>query len=320
MSDYSFKRISESTIEDYIYIFGRIFGSIPRASDVKSKFENSNSNLKYLGFIAYHQDGEPAAFYGVFPAVYRIDGEDVLCAQSGSTMTLQNHQKKGLFVALAKKTYQLCTEEKVQFVFGIPNAQSHHGFEKSLKWIMPYRMQGRLLPLPTASFFLKANLDSTPSFFPDEIQLLQNNSQSFAFFKKIALNDPSAAPLLSCNSQRKLDYYAHKTGFLVVRNKCALWVKVDQSKTISIGDVFILPSASFWNKKIIIPLFIIAACLANFRIIKFYCSPENKTLNLFKNLWFKRNSLFYGYKVTGPDSHPQLPKKLNLTYGDYDTF
>src|SRR6185295_4439504 len=76
----------------------------------------------------------PAAFYGVFPVLVLISGKEVLAAQSGDTMTHRDHQKKGLFIKLAQRTFETCREKGIELVFGLPNSNSYHGFTKKLNW------------------------------------------------------------------------------------------------------------------------------------------------------------------------------------------
>ena len=64
-------------------------------------------------------------------------------------MTHNNHRKKGLFILLANKTFELCKELGIRIIYGIPNLNSQHGLHKlgwSTQCIMKY-----------------ATIDTTPS-------------------------------------------------------------------------------------------------------------------------------------------------------------
>src|SRR4051812_44590389 len=75
-------------------------------ADFKSKYSTEKLGSGVIGFLAIHNEtNSPAAYYGVFPVMLLINGRQVLAAQSGDTMTHKNHQKKGLFVQLAKITF-----------------------------------------------------------------------------------------------------------------------------------------------------------------------------------------------------------------------
>jgi hypothetical protein len=87
-----------------------------------------------VGFIAYDLNGYPAAFYGIIPMIGKYNGESILIGQSADTLTHPNHQKKGLFVYLANKTYKLAKQEGVKFLYGLPNSNSYPGFINKLNW------------------------------------------------------------------------------------------------------------------------------------------------------------------------------------------
>lgn len=87
------------------------------------------------GFIAYDVNSKMAAFYGVIPERFEIEGKSCIVYQSVDTMTHPNYQKMGLFTALAKKTYEkIYSKTDNQFIFGIPGSNSFHGFIKKLNW------------------------------------------------------------------------------------------------------------------------------------------------------------------------------------------
>ncbi len=100
----------------------------------KEKYNTSYTGVEYVGYLAYDLNGDPAAFYGVIPMIGKYKGESILIGQSADTLTHPNHQKKGLFVYLANKTYKLAKEEGVKFLYGLPNSNSYPGFIKKLDW------------------------------------------------------------------------------------------------------------------------------------------------------------------------------------------
>jgi hypothetical protein len=88
-----------------------------------------------VAFEARHQN-EPAAFYGVIPEIYLINGEKVKVYQSMDTMTHPRYQRRGLFTRLANMTYDhlVETEGGVNLI-GIPGSNSLPGFVNKLNWI-----------------------------------------------------------------------------------------------------------------------------------------------------------------------------------------
>lgn len=101
---------------------------------IAKKYDTSMFGLKNVGIIANNENGEPAAYYGVFPVVLRYESKDYIIAQSGDTMTSTKHRKKGLFVRLAQETYELSEELGIKAIFGFPNKFSYPGFKKRLNW------------------------------------------------------------------------------------------------------------------------------------------------------------------------------------------
>lgn len=84
-----------------------------------------------VGFNAYA--GEVlAAHYVAMPIYMRIAGEKTLGLLSLNTATHPDHRGKQLFSVLAEKTYQYAMEKGFQFVVGVANANSTHGFVKHL--------------------------------------------------------------------------------------------------------------------------------------------------------------------------------------------
>ncbi len=131
---YRFEKISPEHIDDLIYIYRDAFGKAVDRNYIYGKQDTSAFGPSFVGYIAYSETGEPAAFYGVFPCLLVLDGIKYLAAQSGDTMTHSNHRGKGLFTQLALKTYDYCRENGVHLVFGFPNENSYPGFVRNLAW------------------------------------------------------------------------------------------------------------------------------------------------------------------------------------------
>lgn len=131
---YQFSRISDDSYADLQQMQRACYGSAHDLVEFKNKYDTEVFGLKNTGFIAKNGKGENAAFYGVFPITINYESNSYLAAQSGDTMTVPEHRKKGLFVALAKETYRLAHEQGVRLVFGFPNQNSYPGFNNKLDW------------------------------------------------------------------------------------------------------------------------------------------------------------------------------------------
>lgn len=121
-------------------------------------------------------EGEPdrlAAIYATMPAFLRIDGKVVPGVQSLDTLTDTDFRGKGLFVKLANRVFERCTQDGVALVYGFPNGNSAHGFFQRLAWspldpvpfiIRPLRANYALRRLPRVGELL-SRLPPLP-FFP----------------------------------------------------------------------------------------------------------------------------------------------------------
>ena len=137
-------------------LFRSAFGSGLSKKSFLKRYDTVSLGAGVIGFIAIHrQTGEAAAYYGVFPVQLEWKGRRFLAAQSGDTMTHAAHRKKGLFIWLAQKTYEVCIRKGVELVFGLPNENSYPGFINRLGWqqtdrVIRYdcKLAIKTLPLP----------------------------------------------------------------------------------------------------------------------------------------------------------------------------
>lgn len=134
MNDYTFNRINKSSLLSIKYLYLKCFNFKVKLSALKKKYDTSLFGAKDIGYLAIAVDGTPAAYYGVFPISAYVGGQEILVAQSGDTMTHPDHQKRGLFVGLAKKTYELAEVQDIKFIYGFPNENSYPGFLSKLDW------------------------------------------------------------------------------------------------------------------------------------------------------------------------------------------
>lgn len=132
-NDYYVKKLERNLIPDICYLFAAAFKYKPSEAEIVQRHELCHGTQKYIGFIAYHKEtNEPAAYYGVFPTYVKYLDRKILVAQSGDTMTAPKHQKKGLFIHLAKITFDYCTTIGIELIFGFPNENSYPGFINKL--------------------------------------------------------------------------------------------------------------------------------------------------------------------------------------------
>jgi Acetyltransferase (GNAT) domain len=130
--DYSIERLSASNIPRLVSLYNHCFNVKVAKEFLIQKYNTVKLGAQHIGFLALSQN-LPVAFYAVIPCIILLDGEEILAAQSTDTMTHPHHRKKGLFLTLAQKTYDLARRENIRFIFGFPNQRSLPGFAK-LNW------------------------------------------------------------------------------------------------------------------------------------------------------------------------------------------
>lgn len=143
VTDYHIERITPLHYRHLVRLVRRCFGRSVLLASVAAKYDTSVFGARDVGYMAFTSTGQPVAYYGVFPIVVTVNGLEHLAAQSGDTMTDPDHQGKGLFIRLARMTYDLAEREGIRFVFGFPNDNSYPGFERKLNW----KFSGRLKDL-----------------------------------------------------------------------------------------------------------------------------------------------------------------------------
>lgn len=146
---------------------------------------------KLVAFEALDKD-RVAAFYGLIPELYNINGQVTKIYQSMDTMTHPDYQKRGLFVKLANLTFDYVknTEGRLDMV-GIPGTNSFHGFVHKLNWKNIHNFKFFFLPKAwhqfkyffrkTSSVEFKLITNQTPNLqhFFSSVRSLKPISNSF---------------------------------------------------------------------------------------------------------------------------------------------
>ncbi len=140
-NDYLVKRIDASLLTKLADLHALVYGRRPGPQHFQKKYDTAYTGVGYVGFMAFHPDGEPLAYYGVLPCFMQYKGALVLAAQSADTMTNPKYRYKGLFVELSLVTFELCKTLGITFVFGFPNQNSYHGAVNKLGWQMTHTME-----------------------------------------------------------------------------------------------------------------------------------------------------------------------------------
>lgn len=306
-------------IDDNLYhkiaeLYFLSFNIIESSQNISQKYNTSFFGLKNVGFIAIDENGEAAAYYGVFPIILTYKNEDILVAQSGDTMTSPNHQKKGLFTRLAIETYQEAYKNGVQLVYGFPNENSYPGFKNKLDW----EFNGHLKKFKLKNFTLPFNeLSSKLKFFESAYLFFVNTR-----FKNniVGLNDPKSRDfdhdLNPCRIKHDINFLQYKLQNPFVKiisiNGFTLLVKFK-------GHLFIGDVVPFEQE--LIPKFI-----STLKMIGRRSGSRKTILMLSDNHWmFSLLSSKFNPEVGLPIGFYQYARKINIddisfTMGDLDTF
>ncbi|MBX2912897.1 MAG: GNAT family N-acetyltransferase [Cyclobacteriaceae bacterium] len=309
--EYNIERISRERLQDLIPVFKGAFKRNVTIAELKAKYETGFLGLSYLGYIAYYTpDRQPAAYYGVFPMEAIIEGKHHVIVQSGDTMTHPNHQGKGLFVKLAKQTYELCVQLGISGVFGFPSESSYPGFVRKLRWqhhenIENYTAWVYTLPLST---FLKVKY--LRFLYHGWVRFILSFYPSGKRFESLVLRNSTTG------IARSADFWEYK-----LRNPDNVCLRVGGTSVIlktgvslRIGDIDLSNKNKF--DKAFTHLKWLAFFLGMPRI-SFYCSPGTMLGKVLRTKLVPKPGLAIGYLnfQKGIDLAP-----LKYTYFDFDTF
>jgi predicted N-acetyltransferase YhbS len=128
--DYEIKELSTTanSIKLYTDLLQQVFPGTSKYTYDYLKWQYiDNPAGKAIGFDAF-MNGILAAHYATIPVYYQLNGVRVKGLLSLNTATDVQHQGKGLFSILANKTYDAAKALGFEFVIGVANQNSTHGF------------------------------------------------------------------------------------------------------------------------------------------------------------------------------------------------
>lgn len=148
--------LTEETLNKFKECFD-LNGS-PKSSDkIYWQFFNNTEKKSFVQIaIDEGSNNRTAAIYAISCVRFKVNNESVLASQSLDTITDINYRGKGLFVSLAKEVYDLAEKSGTKIVYGFPNGNSIHGFEKKLEWKVLDPLPFLIKPLNTQYFTNKS--------------------------------------------------------------------------------------------------------------------------------------------------------------------
>ena len=164
-ADYQIRQtaIDSASITSYSSLLGDVFGKPELFTKEYIQWQYAdNPDGNIVGFNAY--DGETlAAHYVTQPMQAVVRGVKMKGLLSLNTATHPEHQGKGLFVKLANQTYSYAAEQGYDFVIGVANQNSVHGFTKK----MGFQLVGQLHALLGMGALPHSNDLSSFSYYKD---------------------------------------------------------------------------------------------------------------------------------------------------------
>lgn len=134
MYNYIRTQTDDNSLEKYATLLSDVFTTTNKFSKSFLQWQyRDNPNGKVVGIDAF-SGSELAGHYVCIPVKYNFYGKEILGLLSLNTAISPNHRGKGLFTKLAQKTYELAQIENYDFVIGVANQNSTHGFLKKLEF------------------------------------------------------------------------------------------------------------------------------------------------------------------------------------------
>ena len=312
MEAYTIRKLSKENVKDLIAIYKDAFGI-----SVDEQFLNKKQQVQflaqnYIGFIAYDQNEQAAAFYGVYPCLVDFQGQKYLSAQSGDTMTHSSHTGKGLFTQLALATYDYCKENGFHCVFGFPNENSFPGFINRLGWshfddMVPYLIRVKCIPW----IRLKNTFRLSQKIHDRWCKFILKKTTQGEPFQSSALSDHF--PVVDHSKE----FFAYKTygeNYLIRVNGINVWVKFDDT-FLFIGDIQKCDEGDF------------QLAIKGLKKLAFWMGLPHLRFQTSSGTWGSTLFQKYGepmevkYPIGGINFTNQIPlEKLKFTGADNDTF
>lgn len=183
--DYEIKYGSYSRDEDIDELLVLLKVTYPHATKFSREYKRwqylDNPNGEAVSFNAYH-DGRLIAHYCTIPIKMKIGGEIRKGLLSLDTAVHPDFRCKGLFVRLASITYDLAACMGYNFVIGVANQNSTHGFLSKLGF---YQVTSLDVRVGYGDIFNDVSLEQKNHvLYDDDILNWRLRCPSFRYFSK----------------------------------------------------------------------------------------------------------------------------------------
>lgn len=307
---YDYKFLENDDARALLPLYQNAFGLTVRSEYVESKFFAEYQKINASSFASI-SGSKIVSFYGIIcqKAIYNKDVFYI--AQSCDSMTHKEHSGKGLFLNLAKKSYQKLEESGIKFVYGFPNKLIYGLRIKKLKWLHNENINVFKFKIKTLPFakLIKKLPALKPLYFFYLNKMLRNNFSSASFFQNSVVKENVGGIL------HDADYFKYKGGkdkYVLKVNGINLWVKFDG--LMWVGD-FEHTSADEFSKCL--------SCLKKMAVktgctsIVFHYHEGCVNDILLKTFQQPVETIPYGFLSL---EEAPVPRQFNFTGSDFDTW
>jgi hypothetical protein len=308
--EYRIRRLSDDNIADAEQLHAAVYGIKLRPGFFSAKYNTAFAGIQHVGFMAYHRNGMPIAFYAVIPCFIGVNEAQILAGQSADTMTHPYYRFKGLFVELATRTFELCRSLGIRLAFGFPNQNSLPGFINKLGWQTTERMD---------CFRIQVAVKPLPKVL-SKVSLLKNAAEARRknVLKKNVLNQLGVANSVVddgfggiCRTDGFLRYKTYNKSYVVRIENSMVWLKINN--VLLIGDM-LMREGEFGItinglKKL--------ASRLGLNELQFHASPGTTLHRLFLTVCQPIPSFPIIFKDLGAGIHLE---QIKFTSADIDTF
>ena len=307
---YHIERLSKLNLESLNKLYHALYGRSFAADYFTKKYDTSYTGVENIGYIAFNENKNPIAYYGVIPCFIRHGTQLYLAAQSADTMTHPKYQFKGLFVQLANLTFDLCREEGVSLVFGFPNQNALHGFLVRLKWQMTETLDYYNIPTGMVSLegitkkvpFLRASYEKYQQYILKDYLVERKGIENSVFKDGFAGVNRNA---------HYINYKTYHDTQVIKIGDSLLWIKIKNG--FIIGDI----SCKDEDFEDMMSEVKILALKLGLKYIQFHTSHQTRLSALFSSRYDAVPSFYVLFKDLGA----RIPlDKIKFTYADLDTF
>lgn len=308
--EYDYKFLKNTDAIALLPLYHNAFGLTLGSEYVENKFFAEYQKIN-ASSCASNSEGKIVSFYGIIcqKAVYNNDVFYI--GQSCDSMTHNEHSGKGLFINLAKKSYQKLEEAGINFVYGFPNKLIYGLRIKKLKWFHTENIEVfkfKIKTVPLAKLIKKLpSLKPLYSFYLHKI--LKSNFSSDSFFQNSVVKENIGGVL------HDADYFKYKGStdkYVLKVNGVNFWVKFDG--LMWVGDFEHTTVDKFskclsYLKRIALK----TGCTS----IVFHYHEGSVNDVLLKTFQKPDETIPYGFLNLGEKN---LTRKFNFTGSDFDTW